>query len=101
MIIASRIFSIGGGFYVYDDKDQLFAEIKGKWHGWEFKFTSAEGEELGAVTKKWAGLGKELFTSADNYIVTISDELADQPVAKILLLAAALAIDVVYYEQTG
>lgn len=97
----SKMFSIGGGFYVYDDKDQLFAEIKGKWHGWDFKFTSAEGEELGAVTKKWAGLGKELFTSADNYIVTISDDLADHRIAKILLLAAALAIDVVFYEQTG
>lgn len=97
----SKIFSIGGGFYVYDDKDQLFAEIKGKWHGFEFKFLSADGQELGSVTKKWAGLAKELFTSADNYVVTISDDLADQPVAKILLLAAALAIDVVYYEQHG
>lgn len=97
----SKIFSFGGGFYVYDDKDNLFAEIKGKWHGWDFKFTTPDGQELGSVSKKWAGLGKELFTSADNYIVTISDDLADQPVAKILLLAAALAIDVVYYEKKG
>lgn len=94
----SKLFSLSGGFYVYDDKDQVFAQIKGKWHGWEFKFTTPDGEEIGAVTKKWAGLGKELFTSADTYIVTISDDLADQPVAKMLLLAAALAIDVVYYE---
>jgi uncharacterized protein YxjI len=97
----SKLFSIGGGFYVYDDKGDLFAEIKGKWHGWEFKFTTPDGEELGAVTKKWGGLGKELFTSADNYVVTISDDLEDQPVAKMLLLAASLAIDVVYYEQAG
>lgn len=95
----SKLFSLGGGFYVYDDKDRLFAEIKGKWHGWEFNFTTPDGEVLGGVTKKWAGLGKELFTSADNYIVTVSDDLADQPVAKMLLLAAALAIDAVYYEQ--
>jgi uncharacterized protein YxjI len=97
----SKLFSLGGGFYVYDDKDQLFAEIKGKWHGFEFKFVDAQGGELGAVTKKWGGLAKELFTTADNYVVTISDDLADQKVAKILLLAAALAIDIVYYEQQG
>lgn len=95
----SKILSIGGGFWVYDNKDQQFAEIKGKWTGWEFKFLSASGQELGKVSKKWAGVLKELFTSADNYVVSISDDLNDQPIAKILLLAAALAIDAVYYEQ--
>ncbi|MCS7047181.1 MAG: phospholipid scramblase family protein [Gemmataceae bacterium] len=95
----SKLFSLGGGFWVYDKKDRQVAEVKGKWTGWEFKFITSDGDELGYVTKKWAGLGKELFTSADNYIVAISDELADQPVIKMLLLAAALAIDMVYYEQ--
>lgn len=94
----SKVLSIGGGFWVYDDQDKLFAEIKGKWHGWEFKFVTPDGVELGSVTKKWAGLGKELFTSADNYVVTVSKSLASQPVAKMLLLGAALAIDVVFKE---
>jgi uncharacterized protein YxjI len=95
----SKMLSLGGGFWVYDNNDQQFAEIKGKWTGWEFKFLSSQGSELGSVTKKWAGALKELFTSADNYVVSISPELADQPIAKILLLSAALAIDAVYYEQ--
>jgi len=94
----SKFFSFGGGFWVYDLQDQLFAEVKGDWKGWNFRFLTPAGAELGVVTKKWAGLGKELFTSADNYIVSIDDQLRDQPVAKILLLAAALAIDVVYKE---
>jgi uncharacterized protein YxjI len=97
----SKIFSLGGGFWVYDDKDVQFAEVKGDWVGWNFRFLGPEKEELGLVTKKWAGLGKELFTSADNYIVSIDDSLEDQPVAKMLLLAAALAIDIVFYEQQG
>src|SRR5262245_1390912 len=95
----SKILSLGGGFWVYDAKDQQFAEIKGKWTGWEFKFISSTGQELGQVSKKWGGMLKELFTSADNYVVSINDDLAEQPIAKILLLAAALAIDAVYYEQ--
>lgn len=97
----SKILSIGGGFYVYDRDDQQFAEVKGKWTGWEFRFLTPEGHEMGKVTKKWAGVLKELFTSADNYVVSISDDLADQPIAKILLLAATIAIDTVYYEQGG
>ena len=28
-------------------------------------------KELGLVTKKWSGIGKEIFTSADNYILEI------------------------------
>src|SRR5260221_12947598 len=34
----SKILSIGGGFWVYDKNDQQFAEVKGKWTGWEFQF---------------------------------------------------------------
>jgi len=97
----SKIFSLGGGFWVYDANDQQVAEVKGDWKGWNFTFRTPDGGEIGQVTKKWAGLGKELFTSADNYIVSIDDRLADQPVAKSLLLAAALAIDIVYKEHKG
>lgn len=97
----AKLISLGGGFYVYDDRDQQVAEVKGKWHGWDFKFVTPGGQELGHVTKKWAGLAKELFTSADKYVVSIADDLKDQPIAKILLLSAAIAIDSVFYEQAG
>ncbi len=95
----SKILSIGGGFWVYDKEDKQFAEVKGNWSGWEFRFLTPEGVELGQVSKKWAGILKELFTSADNYVVSVSPHLAEQPIAKMLLLAAALAIDIVYYEE--
>jgi uncharacterized protein YxjI len=94
----SKLFSFGGGFNVYDKHDRPFAEIQGKWTGWDFTFRTPDGHEMGWVTKKWAGMLKQLFTSADNYVVSISDDLADQPIAKMLLLAAALAIDIVYYD---
>ena len=60
---------------------------------------SAEGTELGKVTKQWAGLGKELFTSADNYVIALDDRLPAAPEAAALLLAAGLAIDTVYNEN--
>ena len=97
----SKLLTLGGGFWVYDHDGKQFAEVKGKWTGWEFTFATPEGAELGRVTKKWAGALKELFTSADNYVVSVSDSLANQPIAKMLLLAAALAIDIVYNEESG
>ena len=91
----SKLFSLGGGFYVYDTRDQLVAEVKGDWKGWNFKFIDANGREIGTVSKKWAGFGKELFTSADNYMIAIAEGVKGQAG---LLLAAGLAIDIVFKE---
>jgi hypothetical protein len=94
----SKLISIGGGFNVFDNQNQQFAEVKVNWKRWDFRFVSNQGREIGSVTKKWAGLGKELFTSADNYIISLKDLSGASPVASALLLAAGLAIDVVYKE---
>ncbi len=94
----SKLLSIGGGFYVYDNQNQQIAEVKGNWKGWDFKFIGKNGKEIGSVSKKWAGLGKELFTSADNYMISLTDLNGSSPVAATLLLAAGLAIDVIYKE---
>jgi uncharacterized protein YxjI len=95
----SKLISIGGGFHVFDTRDQQVAEVKGNWKGWDFRFLNKGGREIGTVTKKWAGLGKELFTSADNYIISLSDLTGSSPDAAALLLAAGLAIDVVFKER--
>jgi uncharacterized protein YxjI len=95
----SKLFSLGGGFHVFDALDNLVAEIKGDWKGWNFRLLSKDGMELGKVTKQWAGLGKELFTSADNYIIALDEARPLPPDATALLLAAGLAIDIVYKER--
>ncbi|WP_028102248.1 phospholipid scramblase-related protein [Pseudoduganella violaceinigra] len=92
----SKLFSLGGGFFVYDMRDQLIAEVKGDWKGWNFKFIDASGNEKGSVSKKWAGIGKELFTTADNYMISIAEDFKANAG---LLLAAGLAIDIVYKER--
>jgi uncharacterized protein YxjI len=72
------------------------AEVKGDWKGWTFTFLGPDGREIGSVTKKWAGVGKELFTSADNYMITLQEV---SPANASLLLAAGIAIDVVFKEH--
>jgi uncharacterized protein YxjI len=95
----SKLFSLGGGFHVFDHADHQVAEVKGNWKGWNFKFLDQSGREIGTVTKKWAGLGKELFTSADNYIIALSDHTGASPETSALLLAAGLSIDIVFKEN--
>ena len=72
--------------------------LEGKWTGWDYKFLK-EGKELGFVTKKWAGLGKELFTTADNYILQINDTVAKDDPIRAFILAAVICIDMVLKEN--
>ena len=95
----SKLFSLGGGFWVYDIQDNKVAEVRGDWKGWNFKLLDSKEKELGTVTKKWAGIGKELFTSADNYIISIKPGITDNQNTKGLLLAAGFAIDTIYKEK--
>ena len=92
-----KLFSIGGAFTVLDAAETPICQLKGKWTGWDFKFMAGEAE-LAHVTKKWAGIGKELFTSADNYVLEISDSVPADAVARQLILAAVMCIDMVLKE---
>ena len=92
-----KLFSIGGKFDVYDASGQVLCSLRGKWTGWDFSF-GRDGVEFGRVTKKWSGFGKEFFTSADNYMLTIDKSLeADHPLRK-LIVAAVMCIDMVLKE---
>jgi uncharacterized protein YxjI len=95
----SKVFSLGGGFDVFDATGQRIAEIKGDWKGWNFTLRGPQGEELGKVTKKWGGIGKELFTTADNYAIALNEQAGRSPEAVAMLLAAGLAVDTVYKEK--
>lgn len=92
-----KLFSIGGAFTVFDANEEPVCQLKGKWTGWDFKFL-AGGTELAHVSKKWAGIGKELFTSADNYVLQISESIPADHVARQLIIAAVMCIDMVLKE---
>jgi uncharacterized protein YxjI len=96
----SKILTIGGAFQVYDKNDELFAQIKGgkRWF-FDYHLKTPDGIEIGSVTKKFGGVLKELFTSSDSFLVSVADDFQEDKTAKILVLAAALAIDIVYKED--
>lgn len=93
-----HFFSIGGKFEVLDHNERPLCMLKGTWTSWDFKFISNDGKEFATVTKKWNGLGKELFTSADNYILQINSEVPAGHPLRELILAAVMCIDLVLKE---
>ncbi len=92
-----KLMSIGGKFDVLDENDRILCSLKGSWTGWDFRFIAGD-TEFAHVTKKWSGIGKELFTSADNYILHISDSVPSDNRVRLLILAAVLCIDMVIKE---
>ena len=95
-VFKQKFFSFGGRFEVHDHQDKHLCTLQGKWTGWDFKFNK-DNKELANVSKKWAGLGKEFFTSADNYVINITD-VAEGSKLRPLLIAAVMCIDMVFKE---
>ena len=99
--LQSKLVSWSGGFHVYDRDDRPFAEVSGNLFGFKYRMTTPDGAvDLGRVSKQWKGLSREVFTSADWYLVEINEDLDEQPMAKMLVLAAALATDMIFKSES-
>jgi uncharacterized protein YxjI len=61
------------------------------WRAWNFQITDHSGAEVARITKTWEGLAKQMFTTADNYVVQIHRPLSG-PLAA-LVVASALSVD--------
>jgi len=92
-----KLFSIGGKFDVLNKNDQMICKLEGKWTGWDFYFKNGD-KEYAHVSKKWMGLGREMFTSADNYILEISSDVPANDDVRKLILASVMCIDMVLKE---
>jgi len=85
-------------FTILNNADTQIGKITGDWKAWNFTIQDAQEKGIGTISKKWAGLGKELFTSADKYNVTISPDYNDYK-NKVAILAGAITIDMVLKES--
>lgn len=94
--LRAKVLTIGGGFVILDGGGQPVGDVQGDWIGWDFQIRDARGGAIGKVTKKWAGAGREFFTSADHYMIELPDTGGRDRDHAALLLAAALAIDLVF-----
>ena len=61
------------------------------WRAWNFSIKDASGAEVARITKTWEGFAKAMFTTADNYVVTLHRPL-EEPLLS-LVVASALSVD--------
>jgi len=59
-------------FTIYNKFGQLIAVITGDWKAWEFQIKDANDKQIGTISKKWNGIMKEVFTTADKYNVDLN-----------------------------
>jgi uncharacterized protein YxjI len=65
---------------------------------WTFQIQLPGSEaEVGLLQKKWSGLGKEMFTDADNFSLDLQG--VGDPSIRALLFAATVLVDVVHFER--
>jgi uncharacterized protein YxjI len=71
---------------------QLVGAIQAEnWRAWDFAIVDAAGTEVARITKRWEGLARTLFTTADRYVVRVHYRLPE-PLAS-MVLASALTVD--------
>ena len=85
-------------FRIYNANLEHIAEITGDWTAWNFKIHDASQNQIGTITKKWAGALQEIFTTADKYNVNIDDTISNME-NKMAILAGAITIDMVLKES--
>jgi uncharacterized protein YxjI len=80
-------------FMLVDARGQRIGSIDAEnWRSWDFAIHDANGAEVGRVTKKWAGVLKEGYTTADTYVLQIQSEVSDD--LRLLMVASAAGMDV-------
>ena len=95
-----RVFRlIGRQFDLYDDQ-RIVGKIEGPLMRPNTFWISGGGVGLAKITKQWSGASREMFTTADTFHIEYTDKALSESM-RWLILGAALAIDLDFFEKRG
>lgn len=96
--LQQRFSLLSKRFDVEDGQGRVVMTVSSPlWSPWTFPFAKA-GATVATVAKKWTGLLAESFTDKDRFRVEFSDPALPEDERR-LVLAAALFIDLQYFEK--
>jgi len=79
-------------FALEDQSGRTIGSIDAEnWRSWDFAVHDEQGLEVARISKKWSGALREIFTTADHYMVQVTG--APSKELRLLLVGAAAAID--------
>ncbi|PIK50223.1 putative phospholipid scramblase 1-like [Apostichopus japonicus] len=95
----------GDHLSILDENHETLLKIRGPgcscgstYSDIEFNVLSSdETEEIGKITKQWAGYVQEVFTKADNFSIQFPMDLEVK--TKAILIGAVLLIDFMFFEE--
>ena len=78
-------------YTLLDETDQVAGQAVGDLAVKQFTITGPDGERFARLRKTWAGLGKELLTSADHYTVTFTGPMSAR--TRMLVVMVPIILD--------
>ena len=76
---------------------EVLCKVKSDWKLWNITMLDAAGNTVGEIHKRWNGLAKELFTSADKYHIVIYPQLSGN--ARTAVFVTAVVYDMLLHER--
>ncbi len=90
----TKLFSLRGGFWVYDADDNQIAEVKPYFLKSYIDFDSEDGRNLARISDEASEAKKVKFIwGAVGTTITMNEEVREHPNLKVLLLATTLAME--------
>jgi hypothetical protein len=83
-------------YNLLDDHDQVVGTVVGDLGLKKFSVDGSEGGRFGQVRKTWAGLRKEMLTSADHYKVEFTGPVSQ--LVRVLTVMMPIVLDLTLYE---
>ena len=85
-------------FQLVDPAGGIVGDVQAQnWRARDFLITDATGLEVARVAKQWAGVARELFTDADNYVIHVSPGLTGP--LRGLAIGSVWAIDIIMKQK--
>lgn len=81
------------------DNQQIGMIYSENFRAWNFKIQDAQSRHIASIAKTWEGFARAMFTTADNYVIQIHENLSD-PLHS-MVLGSSLAIDLILKQQGG
>jgi uncharacterized protein YxjI len=82
-------------FEAIDPQNTRIARLKVNWTGVKGELVNDDGMRFGTLERKWSKNLKERMNLAGQYEITVEQEIAARRTSATILLAGALALDVV------
>ncbi len=94
-VFKQRLSLFRPGIDVVDGNGQKLGSLDGNWRFRSFQFKDNNGNVLASIRHQYAGIARELFTTADDYEIDIHGDSS----MTLISLAAVICIDFIYHEN--